>query len=81
MCSKRHATRAVLQSAGKRVAIALWSDGARERMSHVLADHKLLNLTPVASWPQALALPKPAVALAVLGVESGFETEDAAHHQ
>ncbi len=67
-----------LQSAGKRVAIALWSDGARERMSHVLADHKLLNLTAVGSWPQALALPKPAVALAVLGIESGFETEDAA---
>jgi transcription-repair coupling factor (superfamily II helicase) len=35
-------------------------------------------LTPVGSWPQALALPKPTVALAVLGIESGFETEDAA---
>ena len=67
-----------LQASGKRVAIALWSEGARERMSHVLADHKLLNLTPVGSWPQALALPKPAVALAVLGIESGFETADAA---
>jgi transcription-repair coupling factor (superfamily II helicase) len=66
-----------LQSAGKRVAIALWSEGARERMSHVLADHKLLNLTPIASWPDALSLPKAAVALAVLGIESGFETEDA----
>ena len=70
-----------LQAAGKRVAIALWSEGARERMSHVLADHKLLNLTPVGSWPQALALPKPAVALAVLGIESGFETADASHRQ
>ena len=36
-----------LQAAGKRVAIALWSEGARERMSHVLADHKLHNLTNV----------------------------------
>jgi transcription-repair coupling factor (superfamily II helicase) len=67
-----------LQGAGKRVAVALWSDGARERMSHVLADHKLHNLSPVASWPQALALPKASVALAVLGVESGFETDEAA---
>ena len=49
---------ASLQAAGKRVAVALWSEGARERMAHVLADHKLLNLTPVASWPQAQALPK-----------------------
>ena len=35
------------QASGKRVAIALWSEGARERMSHVLADHKLHNLTNV----------------------------------
>jgi transcription-repair coupling factor (superfamily II helicase) len=67
-----------LQATGKRVAVALWSEGARERMSHVLADHKLHNLTPVGSWPQALGLPKPTVALAVLGIESGFETHDAA---
>ena len=67
-----------LQSAGKRVAVALWSEGARERMSHVLADHGLHNLNLVGSWPQALALPKPAVALAVLGIEFGFETDSAA---
>jgi transcription-repair coupling factor (superfamily II helicase) len=67
-----------LQEDGKRVAIALWSEGARERMSHVLADHKLHNLTPVSSWPQALALPKTTVALGVLGLESGFETGDIA---
>ncbi len=67
-----------LQTAGKRVAIALWSEGARERMGHVLVDHKLHNLTPVANWPQALSLPKPTISLAVLGIESGFETEDAA---
>ncbi len=67
-----------LQGAGKRVAVALWSEGARERMSHVLADHKLHNLSPVVSWPQAMALPKASVALAVLGIESGFETDAAA---
>jgi transcription-repair coupling factor (superfamily II helicase) len=64
-----------LQNADKRVAIALWSEGARERMGHVLADHGLLNLAPVASWPDALARPKPEVALAVLGLEAGFETD------
>jgi len=72
----KHVT--ALQAAGKRVAIALWSEGARERMSHVLTDHKLHNLTSVGSWPQALALPKHVVALAVLGIESGFETDQAA---
>jgi transcription-repair coupling factor (superfamily II helicase) len=67
-----------LQAAGKRAIVALWSDGSRERMAHVLAEHGLLNLAPVASWPQALALLRPQVALAVLGVESGFETADVA---
>src|SRR4029077_20666885 len=66
------------QAGGKRVIIALWSEGARERMSHVLADHALANLTPVGSWQETLTLPKPQVALAVLGLESGFETLEAA---
>ncbi|HEY5215772.1 MAG TPA: transcription-repair coupling factor, partial [Pseudolabrys sp.] len=34
--------------------------------------------TPVGSWPQALGLPEHTVALAVLGIESGFETDEAA---
>jgi transcription-repair coupling factor (superfamily II helicase) len=67
-----------LQGAGKRTVIALWSEGSRERMGHVLAEHGLHNQAPVASWPQALALPKVQVALAVLGIESGFETADIA---
>jgi transcription-repair coupling factor (superfamily II helicase) len=67
-----------LQAAGKRVTIALWSEGSRERMSHVLAEHGLLNLKTVASWQEALALPRHQVALAVLGIESGFETADTA---
>src|SRR5262245_3857353 len=67
-----------LQAAGKRVVVALWSDGARDRTGHVLADHKLNNVTRVGSWTQALALPRATVALTVLGIESGFESEDAA---
>ncbi len=47
-------------------------------MSHVLADHKLPNLRNVRSWPEVAALPKPDIALAVLGLESGFETQDVA---
>jgi transcription-repair coupling factor (superfamily II helicase) len=67
-----------LQAAGKRALIALWSEGSRERMAHVLAEHGLHNLKNIASWQQALALPKHEVGLAVLGVESGFETADTA---
>jgi transcription-repair coupling factor (superfamily II helicase) len=67
-----------LQAAGKRVVIALWSDGSRERMAHVLGEHGLFNLAPVASWPQALALSRAETALAVLGLDAGFETADVA---
>ena len=67
-----------LQASGKRALVALWSEGSRERMAHVLAEHALVNLTPVASWPAALALPRHQVALAVLGIDSGFETADVA---
>jgi transcription-repair coupling factor (superfamily II helicase) len=67
-----------LQAAGKRVVIAMWSAGSRERMEHVLAEHGLFNLAPVASWPQALSLARPQVALAVLGLDAGFETADVA---
>ncbi len=67
-----------LQAAGKRVMVALWSAGSRERMSHVLADHALADLADVGSWQDALALPKATVALAVLGLETGFETAETA---
>ena len=67
-----------LQEDGKRVAIALWSEGARERMGHVLAEHGVAGLSHVGSWQEALRLPKTQVALAVVGLESGFETADAA---
>jgi len=67
-----------LQASGKRVVMALWSDGARDRMRHVLSDHGLLNLTEVRSWPEALTRPRSEIVLAVLGIESGFETAEAA---
>jgi len=67
-----------LHASGKRPLIALWSEGSRERMGHVLTEHGLHNLAPVASWPAALALPRPQIGLAVLGLESGFETAEVA---
>jgi len=67
-----------LQSAGKRVILACWSDGSRERLGHVLADHGLAGTAPVSSLPQALALPPSTLALGVLGIEQGFEAQDLA---
>jgi transcription-repair coupling factor (superfamily II helicase) len=67
-----------LEKLGKRVVIACWSEGARDRMGQVLVDHGLTRLKPVADWVAAQALPQDMAALAVLGLESGFETDDTA---
>jgi transcription-repair coupling factor (superfamily II helicase) len=67
-----------LQASGKRVVIAMWSAGSRERMEHVLAEHGLLNFANVASWPDAQALARAQVTLAVLGLDQGFVTADVA---
>ena len=42
------------------------------------ADHKLLNLTSVNSWRTVQATPRNEAMLAVVGMESGFETDDVA---
>ena len=65
------------QGDGKRVIVAGWTDGSRERLGAVLADHGLTQGRPVAIYARALALPKADVALGVLPVEAGFETRDA----
>jgi transcription-repair coupling factor (superfamily II helicase) len=69
---------AAKQMEGKRAVLALWSEGSRERMAHVLADHKLANLTNVANWDHIRALQSGQTGMAVLGIESGFETADCA---
>jgi transcription-repair coupling factor (superfamily II helicase) len=67
-----------LQAAKKKVIVAGWSDGSRERLGHVLADHGLTGAVPISSLAQALALPEQTVALAVIGLEQGFEAGEIA---
>jgi transcription-repair coupling factor (superfamily II helicase) len=64
-----------LQAARKKVVVALWSEGSRERMANMLKDHKLLNLTSVNAWRTVQATPRNETMLAVVGMESGFETD------
>ncbi len=67
-----------LRAQGKRVIVAGWSEGSRERLGHVLKDFGLDDLEPVTTLAQALRLPKSTVALAVIGLEAGFEAPDLA---
>ena len=65
-----------IQSLGKRVLVASWSEGSAERMGGVLSDHGLGVMRHVIDWPDALKLAKDAVGVGVLCIEHGFETAD-----
>ncbi|MBR1206795.1 MULTISPECIES: transcription-repair coupling factor [unclassified Bradyrhizobium] len=65
-----------LQSQRKKVIVALWSEGSRDRMGAMLRDHKLLNTTSVNTWRIVQATPRNETMLAVVGMESGFETDE-----
>jgi transcription-repair coupling factor (superfamily II helicase) len=67
-----------LQATRKKVVITLWSEGSRDRMTSMLRDHKLSNVTSVNTWRTVQATPRNETMLAVLGMESGFETADVA---
>jgi transcription-repair coupling factor (superfamily II helicase) len=67
-----------LIGAGRRVVIAAWSAGARERLFTLLTDHGLKDLRKAESWTDALALPGNLPAIVVLGLEQGFETPELA---
>lgn len=67
-----------LKKAGKRVLVAAWSDGSRDRMGQVLLDRGLTAQATASDWAAVQKLPREAVALVALPVESGFETADLA---
>ncbi len=67
-----------LRADNRRVAIACWSEGSRDRMGQVLADRGLNRFVPAADWPAVAKLDKGFCALVVLGLETGFETDDLA---
>jgi len=63
---------------GLKVVVAGWSDGSRERLGHVLAEHGLKSQELVSSWPQAETGRAGALPLAVIALERGFEADDLA---
>ncbi|MDB5572398.1 MAG: mfd [Hyphomicrobiales bacterium] len=67
-----------LQGQGKRVIVAGFSDGSRERLASVLGEHGLKNIRPVNALSVALAFPRNETPLAVMALEQGFEAGDLA---
>jgi transcription-repair coupling factor (superfamily II helicase) len=69
-----HAAR--LQGEGKRVLVACWSKGAKERLATLLAEHGIAETLRVDTWQEVLAAPQSATTFAVLPLETGFEARD-----
>ncbi len=67
-----------LQGRNKRVIVAAFTPGARERLATLLGEHDLPNARKVDSYLEAAALPADTAAFVVLGLEQGFETADLA---
>ncbi len=65
------------RKAGRKIVIASYSGGARERLSGLLTEHKAGALAQADSWQEAQGLAaKGATALVVLPLDHGFATAD-----
>jgi transcription-repair coupling factor (superfamily II helicase) len=60
--------------AKKRVVVACWSEGSADRMGGVLADHGVSPIAIARSWAEVEKLHPSATAVAILGLDHGFET-------
>ena len=67
-----------LAGQGKRVLVAAWTSGARERLAVMLAEHGLKDAKKVESFDEALTFPVSTPMLVVLGLEQGFDSPDLA---
>jgi transcription-repair coupling factor (superfamily II helicase) len=62
-----------LEGEGKRLIVACWSKGARERLATLLSEHGAGDTTRIDTFAEALQAPPETIAVAVLPLETGFE--------
>jgi len=67
-----------LRASRKRIVIASWSVGARERLQGVLQDHGTKSCVLTDDWASVMSANPAMVHLLVLGLETGFETDELA---
>ena len=63
---------------GRRVVIAGYTRGSRDRLAGLLVDHGLEAVAAVDHWADAMALAPHQVGVVVLGLENGFSTGELA---
>ncbi len=62
-----------LKAENRRVVLACWSEGSRDRLAQVIADHGVQKTAVVPHLDAALKTPAHELPLAILGIETGFE--------
>ena len=70
-----------LQAEHRRVIVAAWTPGARERLSTLLADHGLKDVTKVDTYADALALPARRHRARRAGAGAGIRDAGACRHR
>ncbi len=69
---------AEMRQSGRKVVLAAWSQGAADRLVHVLCDHGVEKTVPIAEAADLDKMTEDATGIVVLPLESGFVTEDLA---
>ena len=64
------------QKQGKRVLVAGWTDGSRDRLKTVLHEHGAKWIELVSSLPQVFSIKPQHIAMGVMSLEQGFEAGD-----
>ncbi len=67
-----------LKTQGKRVVVACWSDGSRERFAGILRDRGIMEVAQARSWSDVISLERQVVSVITVGLEAGFETPELA---
>ena len=63
-------------SAGRRVVIAAWTRGSRERLAHLLHEHGFKNIAQEDTWDTVRRKKPGSISLVALGIERGFVAGD-----
>ena len=71
---KQHADE--IRTKGRRVAIASWTEGSRDRLESILKDHEMAPLATAKTWDDFMSWDRAVAGLVILGIEEGFETDD-----
>ena len=62
---------------GRRVVVAAFSAGSRDRLASLLKEHGLDAIALAEDWAAATTLPAGRLAMVILGIERGFTSPDA----